>query len=142
MNKPKMKRTGVALLLLLAVVTFSTVSTTEAALPATVKIGVILPLSGALGWLGPDMVRGAQIAVHEINSNGGIMGSAIQLIIEDSETTPEGAVESATKLVDIDNVKAIIGAAGSSNTLAIARGVTIAANVILISPASTSPCPG
>jgi len=85
------------------------------------------------------MVRGAQVAAHEINRKGGIMGSKIELIVEDSETTPEGSVESASKLVDIDKVQAIIGAAGSSNTLAIARGKTIDANVILISPASTSP---
>ncbi|MFQ5821919.1 MAG: ABC transporter substrate-binding protein [Candidatus Heimdallarchaeota archaeon] len=162
MEKPKVKWTGVALILLMVAVTFSgcvgqeeegletvtttqfeTVTTTEVKLetklPEVIKIGIILPLTGTLGWLGPDMVRGAQIAEKEINRNGGIMGSPIELIIEDSETTPEGSVESATKLVDIDKVQAIIGAAGSANTLGVARGVTIDANVILISPASTSP---
>lgn len=163
MEKRKAKWTGVALILLMVAVTFSgcigqeeeegketvtttkfeTVTTTEVKLetklPEIIKIGVILPLTGTLGWLGPAMVRGAQIAAYEINRNGGIMGSTIEVIVEDSETTPEGSVESATKLVEIDKVNAIVGAAGSSNTLAIARGVTIDANVILISPASTSP---
>ncbi len=162
MEKRKVKWTGVALIFLMVVVTFSgcvgqeeegketvtttrfeTVTTTEVKLetklPEVIKIGVVLPLTGALGAYGPDMVRGAQIAAHVINRDGGIMGSMIELIVEDSETTPEGSVESATKLVEIDKVQAIIGAAGSSNTLGIARGVTIDSNVILISPASTSP---
>jgi len=139
MDKRKMKRTSIAIVLLFAIVPFSAVTSAKAELPDVIKIGIILPLTGTLGWLGPDMVRGAQIAQHQINENGGIMGSPIDLIIGDSETTPEGSVESATQLVEIDKVKAIIGAAGSGNTLAIARGVTIDANVILISPASTSP---
>jgi ABC-type branched-subunit amino acid transport system substrate-binding protein len=143
-DKQKINKSGIAIVLLLTLVTLSGCIGQEEepigpVFPETVKFGIILPLTGALGWLGPDMVRGAQIAVHEINEGGGILGSKVELIVEDSETTPEGSVESATKLVDIDNVQAIIGAAGSSNTLAVARGVTIDSNVVLISPASTSP---
>jgi ABC-type branched-subunit amino acid transport system substrate-binding protein len=61
------------------------------------------------------------------------------MVHEDSETAPIAGASAARKLVNIDQVVAIIGALSSGVTLAVAESVTIPGEVILISPASTNP---
>ncbi len=104
----------------------------------TIKIGVLLPLTGALGPVGEKMKMGAELAAKEINEHGGINGKKIELIVEDTQTDPAKAVEAAKKLIDINKVKVIVGAAASSSTLAIADYAN-KKKVVVISPASTSP---
>jgi ABC-type branched-subunit amino acid transport system substrate-binding protein len=66
-------------------------------------------------------------------------GFTIEWFHEDSETNPAPATNAAKKLVNINNVVAIVGALSSGVTLAVAESVTLPNNVILISPASTNP---
>ena len=88
------------------------------ALPATsvaakkpIKIGVVLPLSGGFEIYGNLGVRGAKMAVAEINAAGGVLdGRPLELIIEDNKTDPKTAVEKAKKLILRDKVVAVDGA--------------------------------
>jgi len=66
-------------------------------------------------------------------------GFKIKLLHEDSETSAIPATNAAKKLVEIDGVVAIIGALASGVTVPVAESVTCPNNVIMISPASTSP---
>jgi len=84
-----------------------------------IKIGLIQPLSGPVAAAGIAVKNGAFIAKDEINASGGINGRPIELIVEDSANDPATATNAANKLITRDNVLAIIGAWGSSPTLAV-----------------------
>ncbi|MFC2041109.1 ABC transporter substrate-binding protein [Chloroflexota bacterium] len=54
-----------------------------------IKIGAILSITGAGDYMGEDVRDGMLLAVDDVNSQGGINGRKIELIIEDSKTDPE-----------------------------------------------------
>jgi branched-chain amino acid transport system substrate-binding protein len=85
----------------------------------TIKIGVTQPLTGAFAASGNYVAQGAQIAEEEINKAGGVLGKKIQLIIEDNKSNPTEAVATAEKLIVRDKVPVMLGAWGSTLTLAI-----------------------
>jgi branched-chain amino acid transport system substrate-binding protein len=83
-----------------------------------VKIGVIQPLSGPVAASGNYIRMGAEIARDWINARGGIGGRKVELVIEDNKSDPKEAASAAEKLIVRDKVPAIMGAWGSSMTLA------------------------
>ena len=104
----------------------------------TIKIGALMSLTGGLGPYGPSILDGAQMAVDMINAAGGVLGKQVELVVRDTATSPDVGRDAASKLVELDKVPAIVGALSSGVTLA-ASSVTIPAEVVLISPASTAP---
>jgi branched-chain amino acid transport system substrate-binding protein len=86
----------------------------------TVRLGVLVPLTGAGGSYGPPMARVAQAVVDGVNAVGGINGRKLDLIVEDDQTNPEAAVRAARKLIDVDKVVAIMGTWSSAVTTAVA----------------------
>ena len=85
---------------------------------APIKIGVIQPLSGAVAASGNYVRMGAEIARDWLNARGGINGRKVDLVIEDNKSDPKEAASAAEKLIVRDKVPAIMGAWGSSMTLA------------------------
>jgi branched-chain amino acid transport system substrate-binding protein len=83
-----------------------------------IKIGVIQPLSGPVAASGNYVRMGAEIARDWINARGGILGRPVQLLIEDNKSDPKEAATAAEKLIVRDKVPVIVGAWGSSMTLA------------------------
>jgi len=83
-----------------------------------IKIGVIQPLTGPVAASGNYVRIGAEIARDWINARGGVNGRSIQLLIEDNKSDPKEAASAAEKLIVRDKVPAIMGAWGSSMTLA------------------------
>jgi len=86
-----------------------------------IKIGYLGPLSGPFTPWGDGHLKGAQMAVDEINSKGGVMGRKIELIVRD---TKNNASESATvfeELVFQEGVVAVIGPVSSDVGLATSR---------------------
>jgi branched-chain amino acid transport system substrate-binding protein len=112
----------------------------------TLPIGVLLDQTGELAEIGGQMVDAAQMAVDDVNAMNG--GTGIKLsgnrtakfhpIYEDSQTSTGYGKQKADKLVNVDHTPVIVGSIGSSITLA-AASVTRPAEVLLFSPASTSP---
>jgi len=84
-----------------------------------IKIGVIEPLTGAFAASGTYVTNGAKIAADEINAKGGVLGHKIQLVIEDNKSNPTEAAAVAEKLITRDKVPVMMGAWGSSLTLAV-----------------------
>ncbi len=109
--------------------------------PQPANVGILLDYTGALAEFGPNMENGARLAAAQINAAAQEVfgGPLINLVFEDSATSPSVGVDRARKLVDTDGVVAIVGALASGVSVAIAEAVTIPAQVSLISPASTSP---
>lgn len=85
----------------------------------TIKIGVNQPLTGPAAASGTYVTDGARIAADQINAKGGILGQKIELVIEDNKTNPTQAAAAAEKLISRDKVVAIMGAWGSTMTLAV-----------------------
>ncbi len=103
-----------------------------------IKIGFIAPLSGDVAIYGSASQGGVVIAAEEINAAGGINGRMIEVIYEDSMCDGKEASTAANKLVNLDNVLAIIGTVCSSATLAIAP-IAEENQIVLLSAASSSP---
>ncbi|MGE4480235.1 ABC transporter substrate-binding protein [Acidocella sp.] len=79
-----------------------------------VKIGVVDPRTGTYAALGNNQIRGATMAVDEINKKGGILGRPLQISIEDSQGLPGPAVSKAQKLVNQEKVNFLIGGVSSA----------------------------
>ena len=84
-----------------------------------IKIGLLQPLTGPVSAAGIAIKDAAEIAVEEVNEAGGINGRPIELAIEDTANDPAQCTSAANKVISRDQVEAIIGAWGSSCTLAV-----------------------
>ena len=81
-----------------------------------ITIGVVLPTTGRLSSsFGVPIGAGLQLALEEIN-NSQLAGSSIKFIIEDDQSTVEGAVAAYNKLIHQDGVPVILGPATSTQT--------------------------
>lgn len=87
--------------------------------PNKIKIGLVASINGDLKPWGMDSQNGALIAVDEINKAGGIGGKQVQLLIEDSNSTPEQGKTAAERLIAKGCV-AIVGEVASGITAQIA----------------------
>lgn len=74
---------------------------------STIKIGALLDFTGPVADLGPKFRAGIETALEEVNYN--VAGHPIQLIVEDSATSVDVAVQKFNKLADTDGVKLVIG---------------------------------
>ncbi len=81
-----------------------------------IKIGFIGPLTGDAANIGQNSKAATEIAVEEINAEGGINGRKIEMIYEDGECTGKAASNAANKLINIDKVPVILGGACSGET--------------------------
>jgi len=105
-----------------------------------ISIGSLMPMTGDLAAFGETTNNGAQLAVDQINAAGGVLdGQQLELVVGDTQTVPQAAIDAAQRLVSVEGVAAMIGALSSGNTIPVAQSVASVENVPVISPASTSP---
>lgn len=102
------------------------------------KIGTLLPLTGDLAAYGGPMQDAAQLAIKQVNENGGVLGGNITLVSTDSQTSEIAAVDAMNQLATVDRVPAVIGAAGSGASMAIIE-IVINNRIVQISPSNTAP---
>jgi len=105
--------------------------------PKVLKVAVLAPLSGPVPTFGVSTRDGALLAIDEWNAKGGVLGLKITPIVEDSQCTPDPAVNAANKVVNQDKVHYIIGEVCSKASIPISE-IANAAKVIQISPTSTN----
>jgi branched-chain amino acid transport system substrate-binding protein len=84
----------------------------------TVKVGIVLPLSGSQAKFGKLEKKSFDLAVNEINASGGINGKKLELIMADDAGRPEVARFVAERLITKDKVVMLGG--GFSNTVTFA----------------------
>lgn len=114
------------------------VITVFAAGAANLKVAILAPLSGPVPSFGLSTKEGALLAIQEWNAKGGVLGMTIVPIVEDSQCTPDPAVNAANKVINQDGVHYIIGEVCSSASIPVSE-IANAAKVIQISPTSTNP---
>lgn len=114
-------------------------TTTTAPPTQTIKIGGIFELSGSEAILGPGQVDAAQLAINEMNANLATVASPLRfdIVVQDSATTPDGAVAGYKTLV-ASGIQLIVGVSMSSE---LAQVIPLAAEdkVAVICGSSTSP---
>ena len=101
---------------------------------SSIKVGVIMDLTGPLSFLGVANANVANMVIDDINANGGLLGRRVELLIEDSATTDSVAEAKATKLVEQDNVDVILGGIYSSTRQAIKGPAVVKGKKIYIYP--------
>jgi branched-chain amino acid transport system substrate-binding protein len=106
--------------------------------PKVLKVAVLAPLSGPVPTFGVSTRDGALLAIDEWNAKGGVLGLKITPIVEDSQCTPDPAVNAANKVINQDKVHYIVGEVCSKASIPISL-IANAAKVIQISPTSTNP---
>lgn len=94
------------------------------------RIGVIVPLSGAAGPNGGHVLAGIEAQASLINDEGGIDGRMIEVVSRDDQSTPATGVSAATDLVE-EGVDVVMGGWNSPVTLAI-QPVLVRADVLNI----------
>ena len=103
-----------------------------------IPIGAFLSLTGPDAAFGISTKKGLQLAVNQINENGGINGRELKLIIKDDGGKIDRAIKKVNELADKDNVLAILGQAASQLSLA-AAPIAQEKQIPMISPSSTNP---
>ena len=103
-----------------------------------IKIGFFMSITGRDASFGEASIRGARLAIEEVNAAGGVLGRPLELVVEDNRSLPGESATAAKKLISRDRVVALIGECSSARTLE-AGPVAQAAGVPLITPASTNP---
>ncbi|MBL8117567.1 MAG: ABC transporter substrate-binding protein [Anaerolineae bacterium] len=89
-----------------------------AALPDSVSIGAIFGLSEAVAVYGVAQKQAVELAVEEINAWGYLGDTTLNVVFEDSAGNKDQAVAAMTKLIDEDQVVAVLGPTLSSEAFA------------------------
>jgi len=99
----------------------ASIAVTQAAEPGItdkeVTIGMWTPLSGANALQGTSARDSVEIGIAEINAAGGINGRKLKLIAYDDSGSPQSALAAVRRLIDQDNVFALISGSTSGATL-------------------------
>ena len=105
-----------------------------------IKVGSAAGVTGPIAELVAAILKGRQIAADHINSNGGLLGGdMMKLVIGDSACDPKAAVDAGNKLVNVEQVVAIIGPSCSGATNGLVQSVAIPAGVTVLSDSATAP---
>ncbi len=103
-----------------------------------IVVGHVASMTGDTATFGRSADQGMRMAIEEINAAGGALGKPIELITEDDRSVTEEARTAAQKLLQRDQVVALLGEVASSRSLAAAPEAQ-RARVPMISPGSTNP---
>lgn len=78
-----------------------------------VRLGCVFPLSGPNALLGEESLRGAELAVKELNAAGGLWGRQVELVIADAPDISSGQTETE-RLITKEGVELVFGAYSSA----------------------------
>jgi branched-chain amino acid transport system substrate-binding protein len=103
-----------------------------------IVVGEYGSLTGTTATFGQSTHNGIVLALEELNGGAGLLGGKkVRVITEDDQSKPEEAKTAATKLINQNNVVALLGEVASSRSLA-AAPIAQKAKVPMISPSSTN----
>jgi branched-chain amino acid transport system substrate-binding protein len=103
----------------------------------TIKIGFPIPLSGPTAVYGEPILKGAQMAVSEINAAGGVLGKKLELLPRDSKANADEAVRLSRELIIKDNVDFLLGTLTSAEAPAVST-VAKENKIVFMTPSSKS----
>ncbi len=84
-----------------------------------IRFGVVQPLTGPVADSGSYVVSGVNIGVDRVNDMGGVCGRPLEAVVLDGRNDPQESANAAENLITREGVPLILGAWGSSSTLAV-----------------------
>ena len=96
-----------------------TTDTTESS-EGTIKLGMLTPTSGDLAMYGQAVLNAAELAIEEVNAAGGVNGRDLELTYYDNEGDPTKSINLFNRLVDQDDIDALVGPVISGTSLVVA----------------------
>jgi branched-chain amino acid transport system substrate-binding protein len=105
-----------------------------------IKVGSVAGVTGPIAELVAAIVKGRNLATAHVNGQGGLLdGDTLSMVLADSQCDPKAGVDAGNKVVNVDQVVAIVGASCSGATNGMVQSVTIPAGVVVISDSATAP---
>ncbi len=109
---------------------------------AEIRIGSTLAITGPASFLGDPEAKTLEMLVEEINAKGGVNGEPIRLIQYDDAADPNAARTFATRMIEDDEVHAVIGGSTTGTTMAMVElfeeaeipFISLAGAVVIIDP--------
>ncbi len=83
-----------------------------------IKVGVVLDITGAGASLGVPERQTVEMLAEQVNAAGGINGRKLKLLIEDNQSTEDGAAKATSKLLNTEKVDILLGASRTGPSLA------------------------
>ena len=105
--------------------------------PSPIRIGVALAQTSNVALLGEEEVTGAKIAEKYFNAKGGVNGTLIQLVFQDTGGDEAGAINAFQNLMNRDKVVGIVGPTLSQQAFS-ADPIANRAGVPVIAPSNTA----
>jgi branched-chain amino acid transport system substrate-binding protein len=107
---------------------------------ADINVGSAAGVTGPIAEFVIPIVEARNLAAQHVNEQGGLLdGDTMVLVLGDSQCDPKAGVDAGTKLVNVDQVVAIVGASCSGATNGMVQSVTIPAGVVNVSDSATAP---
>ena len=130
-----MRRFPVSTIAAVAVVAFS-----APASAADVRVGSVAGVTGPIAELVAPIIAGRNLAAKHVNDQGGLLdGDTMAMILADSACDPKTGVDAGNKVVNVEQVVAVVGASCSGATNGMVQSVTIPAGVANVSDSATAP---
>lgn len=104
----------------------------------TIYIGTSFPMTGSVAADGLLILDAIQLAVDQVNADGGIKGRTVELVKEDDEASPTSAAAIANKFVENEDILGVISSYNSSCMFA-QVDVYEESGLPSISPVATNP---
>lgn len=138
-NRRTIIKTGAALG---ATAVFSPPVLTYAQGETPIKIGMHDPLTGTYAAEGESEVRGAKMALAEVNAKGGLLGRKVELLVEDDGANAGLAAQKAHKLIEQEKVDLLMGAVSSATALSVNQVAHEKGMVYMVTGGHTDPVTG
>jgi branched-chain amino acid transport system substrate-binding protein len=134
-----MKRILLSLLWLIALtaVLLTVRSALLAADDKSILIGCVGDFTGTYATISADERAGTEMAIEEINSQGGVLGHKLAAIFEDSVSQPATAATKTEKLILQERARFLMGDISSGSTLAMMK-IAEKHKVLMIAPIAES----
>ena len=99
-------------------------------------LGGLAPLTGPVAVYGNASNNGSLLAIDHLNANGGILGRQVDYIVYDEQGDPEQAISNFERLVNEDEIVALIGDVTTQPSIAVAQRAQ-QAGIPMLTPTST-----
>jgi ABC-type branched-subunit amino acid transport system substrate-binding protein len=87
--------------------------------PQSIQLGMSVPLTGNASGLGQSYKNGVQLAINQLNKEGGVHGVKVNLLVKDDQYEPELTVQNTRQFIIENKVLALFAYVGTPTSSAI-----------------------